>query len=194
MSWQTENDVPLIGGDGELLLRLARDSVAYGLEEGEPLPVDPTEFPEALRQVRATFVTLHLDGDLRGCIGVLQAARPLVVDVAQNAFAAAFQDPRFPPVTRPEAQKLTYHVSILSPPTPLTFTDQQGLLRQIRPGVDGLILEDGRYRGTFLPAVWESLPQPDQFLMHLKMKAGLPPDYWSPTLRVQRYTCQSISD
>jgi len=122
----------------------------------------------------------------------LEARRPLAEDVVQNAFAAAFGDPRFPPVTEPEVDKLDIHISVLSPLEEMHFASEADLLRQIRPGIDGLVLEDGPYRGTFLPAVWESLPDKRDFLRHLKIKAGLPPDYWSNTLRVWRYTTEMI--
>ena len=143
---------------------------------------------------RATFVTLNKFGELRGCIGHLEAIQPLIADVAENAFNAAFRDPRFQPVTASEFGDLEVHISVLSPPEPMVFTSEADLLRQIRPGIDGLILEDGAYRGTFLPSVWEQLPDPAQFLAHLKMKAGLPPNYWSDTLKVSRYTTESFSE
>jgi AmmeMemoRadiSam system protein A len=129
---------------------------------------------------------------LRGCIGTLQAFRPLVEDVAHNAYAAAFHDPRFPRLSAKEYAQLHYHISILSTPEPVKFKDEQDLLAQLRPGIDGLVLEEGLYRGTFLPQVWESLPEPKTFLRHLKQKAGLHPDYWSTTIKVQRYTVEEI--
>ncbi|HEC18430.1 MAG TPA: AmmeMemoRadiSam system protein A [Gammaproteobacteria bacterium] len=175
-----------------LLHKIARESIAYGLQHGRPLPVEVERFPRPLREPGASFVTLNKHGELRGCIGSLEAQRPLVEDVAHNAFAAAFSDPRFPPVTAQELPALEDHISVLSPATPMTFTSEADLLRQIRPGIDGLVLEDGWHRGTFLPSVWESLPDKEQFLQHLKMKAGLPPDYWSDTLRVSRYTTESF--
>lgn len=175
------------------LLEVARRSIEHGLETGRPLPVDVSAYPPALQAPGASFVTLNIDGRLRGCIGSLEAVRPLVEDVAHNAFAAAFRDPRFPPVTAAEAPHLDIHVSVLSPAEPMEFESEEDLLRQIRPGVDGLILEDHGRRGTFLPSVWESLPDPRDFLQQLKLKAGLPPDHWSDTLRVWRYTTESFS-
>ncbi len=176
------------------LLRVARTSIAHGLEQGRPLPVDPLEYDAELREERASFVTLNERGRLRGCIGHLQAIQPLVADVAENAFNAAFRDPRFPPVNAAEFDALEIHISILSPPEPMTFDSEEELLRQIRPGVDGLILEEGPYKGTFLPSVWEQLPDPRRFLAELKLKAGLPPDYWSEGIRVSRYTTESFSE
>jgi uncharacterized protein len=121
-------------------------------------------------------------------MGMLAACRPLAVDVAENACAAAFEDPRFEPLTEEEFEKVEIHISVLSPPEKVTFHSETDLLSKIRPGVDGLILQEGRQRGTFLPCVWDELPDPAQFLMHLKMKAGLPPRYWSDTLQISRYT------
>ncbi len=122
----------------------------------------------------------------------LVARRPLVEDVAHNAYAAAFSDPRFPPLARHELEGLDVHLSVLSPMEPLTFRSEADLLGQIRPGVDGLLLEEGRHVGTFLPSVWESLPDAETFWRALKRKAGLPADYWSPSLRVSRYTAASV--
>ncbi len=174
----------------ETLLRVARDSIASGLKHGHPLPVNADPFPPELQPLRATFVTLDLHGELRGCIGSLKASRPLVDDVAHNAFAAAFRDPRFLPVGEEEIPDLEIHISVLSPPEELSFTSEADLLRQIRPGVDGLILQDGYNRGTFLPSVWEQLPKAQDFLTHLKLKAALPPDHWSSTVEVWRYTTE----
>ncbi|TCT20691.1 AmmeMemoRadiSam system protein A [Thiobaca trueperi] len=181
--------------DGEqrrTLLEIATRSIAHGLERGIPLEVDPADYPQPLRAIRATFVTLEMAGNLRGCIGVLEAFRPLVEDVAHNAFAAAFEDPRFPRLRPTEFAGLDLKISILTPAEPLTFASEAELLSQIRPGIDGLILQDRRHRGTFLPSVWEQLPDPVDFLEHLKRKAGLPGGYWSNSLRVLRYTSESF--
>ena len=139
-------------------------------------------------------MTLHLHGNLRGCIGSLEAFRPLLIDVAENAYAAAFEDPRFDPLSVEEFGELEISISILSPSEPITFSSEEDLLQKIRPGIDGLILIEGRRRSTFLPAVWEDLPNPKDFLAHLKLKAGLPVDYWSNSLQVRRYTVQEIKE
>lgn len=178
----------------QALLDLARASIRHGLTHHCPLPVDPLFYPPPLREHRAAFVTLNKRGALRGCIGHLEASQPLVRDVADNAYAAAFRDPRFPPLTAAELDELEVHISVLSPPEPLRIHSEADLLEQLQPGVDGLILEAGRHRGTFLPAVWESLPRPEQFVAHLKVKAGLPPGYWSDDLRVARYTTEAFGD
>jgi AmmeMemoRadiSam system protein A len=174
------------------LLQLARDSIHYGLEHGEPLPVDTASFDEQLQRNGAAFVTLQINHQLRGCIGSLEAFQPLVEDIAHNAFAAAFRDPRFPMVSADEIDQLDIHISILTPAQEMTFHSEQDLLDQLRPGIDGLILEYGSHRGTFLPSVWESLPERRDFFDHLKMKAGLTADFWSDDVRVSRYETESI--
>jgi len=176
------------------LLALARQSIEHGLDQGRPLPVVLSDYPADLRVRRAAFVTLETGGRLRGCIGHLEAVQPLALDVAENTFAAAFRDPRFQPLTRPELARLSIEISVLTPSQPLSFTSEEELLRMIEPGRDGLILEEGTARGTFLPTVWESLPEPRVFLRHLKQKAGLRPDHWSDRVRVRRYRTESFSE
>ena len=185
--------MPLNESQRALLLQTARQSIEYGLRHQRALPVTPDDKPP-FDQAGASFVTLHRQGQLRGCIGMLQAYRPLLVDVAENAYAAAFRDPRFAPLQAQELDGLSVDISILSAPEELRFDDQQDLLARIRPGVDGLILAEGVKRGTFLPSVWESLPVAADFLQHLKLKAGLPGNYWSDTVKVWRYTTESFGD
>lgn len=180
--------------DRIILLDTARSSIRHGLDQGKALEVNADDYSEDLQAECACFVTLQIAGELRGCIGHLQAVQPLINDVAENAWAAAFQDPRFAPLSQAEFPRLEIHISILSPPQAMSFSSQQDLLTQIRPGIDGLILEDGYRRGTFLPSVWESLPDAPDFLDHLKLKAGLPASYWSDNIKVSRYTSESISD
>lgn len=175
------------------LLQVALASIESGLESGAPLQVDPGDYPPALSAIRACFVTLKHNDALRGCIGSLAPVSSLVEDVARNAFAAAFRDPRFLPLTAAELQDLDISISVLGPTEPLEFGSERELLGILRPGIDGLVLQDGGHRGTFLPAVWESLPQPADFLEHLKQKAGLPANYWSDTLEIQRYTTLSFA-
>lgn len=174
------------------LLELAGASIRKGLC-GESLTIRHADYPEPLREPRATFVTLHVDAGLRGCIGTLEARRPLVEDIVVNARAAAFEDPRFPALTWPEFERLDIHISVLSLPELVPFESEEDLLRRLRPHVDGLILEEGLRRGTFLPSVWEQLPEAREFLCQLKRKAGLPADYWSRHIRIRRYTAESIS-
>lgn len=140
------------------------------------------------------FATSSTRGELRGCIGHLEAVQPLVSDVAENAFAAAFRDPRFQSLTRPELARIAIELSVLTPSQPLSFAPEAELLRMLEPGRDGLILEEGAARGTFLPTVWDSLPEPRTFLRHLKQKAGLRPDHWSDRVRVRRYRTESFSE
>lgn len=174
------------------LITVAWDSIRHGLAHGAPLRPDRAAFPTVLRAHRAAFVTLHHFHSLRGCVGHLDPCMPLVLDVAENAFAAAFRDPRFSGLEPWEFHGLTLEVSVLSIPEPMHFRDETDLLRQLRPGVDGLILSEGAARGTFLPAVWEALPEPRQFLTELKRKAGLPPDWWSRSLRAARYQTEAF--
>lgn len=178
-----------------MLLELARDSIREGLTNGHALTVTVADWPEPLQAEGASFASLHrVDGSLRGCIGTLQARQPLVVDVAEHAWAAAFRDPRFPPLAPEEFEAITVELSVLSTTEPLPVSSEAELLTTVQPGKDGLILEDGPHRGTFLPAVWESLPDPEDFVRELKRKAGLPVDHWSPTLVVKRYRTESFSE
>lgn len=174
------------------LLGIARESVRYGLKHGKPLPLILEDYSKTLQEHRATFVTLKIHHELRGCIGTLAAYRPLVEDIANNAFAAAFRDPRFTPLTGGEFSLLQYHISVLNPTVPLPVANEADLFNKLQPNIDGLVLEDGFYRSTFLPSVWESLPTPEQFVQHLKLKAGLPANYWSDSLTFQRYSVEEI--
>lgn len=175
-----------------ILLDVAHASISNGLTQGRPLPIRREDYPSALQVSRACFITLQINAQLRGCIGSLEAFRPLVEDVAENAFAAAFRDPRFSPVNEQAFSQLDYHISILSPSKAIEFKTENDLLKKLRPDIDGLVLEEGDRRATFLPSVWESLPRPRQFLAQLKVKAGLPADYWSDSIKVERYTVEDI--
>lgn len=174
------------------LLQLAHDAILYGIQNGQSLSVNPNDYDNSLSEPRACFVTLHLNGQLRGCIGSLEAYRSLIDDIAHNAFAAAFQDPRFSPLTESEFNDVKIDLSILTPPAEMTFSSEDDLLEQMRPGIDGLIIEDMGRRGTFLPSVWEQLPEKEQFLQHLKLKAGLSPSHWSDSLTMSRYETESF--
>lgn len=185
---------PLTDQEKGLLSDTAADSIEYGIHRHEAFPVVVDRFPAALQQPGATFITLELGGELRGCIGSTEAYRPLVLDVAQNAFAAAFRDPRFSAVRVYDLPHLRFSISMLSPATELRFASEQELLAQLRPGTDGLTIEDGTHRATFLPQVWESLPRPQDFLAHLKRKAGLPELHWSDGFRAYRYTTEYVAE
>ena len=169
---------------GKMLLRLAREAIGADLWSN-PAPTIPDE--SWLREIRATFVTLMLDGRLRGCVGSLEAQRPLGTDIVSSAKSAAFADSRFSPLTRTEFARLDVEVSLLSGAKRILFEDHADLLRQIEPGEDGLILECDGKNATFLPQVWEGLPDPEQFLAQLKRKAGLDPATRTSRCKVCRY-------
>ena len=171
---------------GKILLRIARAALAQALSGAQPAAIPDEPW---LREPGATFVTLRrLDGELRGCVGSIEAHRPLAEDVAHNAVAAAFHDSRFPPLAPRELAEVSLEVSLLSSPEALPAPSEAEALRLLRPGVDGVILEYLGRRGTFLPQVWEQLPDPRDFLDHLATKAGLPRGFWAPEVRLSRYT------
>ncbi|GIW96995.1 MAG: hypothetical protein KatS3mg111_0328 [Pirellulaceae bacterium] len=178
--------------DRQTLLETARAAIRFGLVNKHMLPVDARGYPRTLQQEAATFVTLYRHGQLRGCIGTVVPVRPLIEDVAINAYHAAFDDPRFPPLRLEEFDAVRISISVLSPLMPMEFASEDDLLRQIRPGTEGLLLEYGSHRGILLPIVWKALPDRDLFWRQLKLKAGLPPDFWSPNLRVYRFTTERI--
>jgi len=176
----------------EILLRIAYQSIRSGLETRQPADVSTDAIPARLSARRASFVTLHAEEKLRGCIGSLEPRTSLAEDVSFNAYAAAFRDPRFRPLQADELDALSLDISVLGTPERLDFDSEPSLLGVVRPGIDGLILQEHDFRSTFLPSVWESLPDPAQFLGHLKLKAGLATDYWSTSIRVWRYTTESF--
>lgn len=169
---------------GKVLLPIARAAISQAL--GVPRAADETA--PWLAGYGACFVTLTQDGELRGCIGTLQAHRPLLLDVKSNAVSAAMRDPRFMPLGAEELDITTVEVSLLSPTIAMEVRDEADALAQMRPNVDGIIFEYGRYRSTFLPQVWEDLAQPREFLAMLRRKAGLPDDFWEEGVRLSRYT------
>lgn len=187
----SNGDVSLAPELRRQLLDVANDAIRTGVR-GARLHLHAEDYPAPLREQRASFVTLHVGHRLRGCVGTLEPHCSLVEGVARNAYAAAFEDPRFPPLTAAELPGIDVHLSILTTPQPMSFASEADLVAQLRPYEDGLVLQEGRWRGTFLPSVWEQVPDPHHFLRELKIKAGLPPGYWSPTLTVQRYRTESI--
>jgi len=190
---RNDNDAALLRRHGATLLSIASSSIEHGVERQRALPVEPEEFAPSLRESRATFVTLMLREQLRGCVGTCDASQPLVTDVAANAYAAAFQDTRFPPVERTELDQLDIRVSLLSLPEVLTFSSEADLLAQLRPGVDGLIIAEKGRRAVFLPEVWEMVAGPQDFLTHLKIKAGMAKTHWSGAIRAHRFTTRTIA-
>lgn len=199
---RSEDDVNLLTNDiiskhGDALIRFAASSILSALKpftnaaHSTLLQQNP-----ALNKPGASFITLNKLGQLRGCIGSIQAWQPLIKDIWGNARKAAFEDPRFPEVTLTEIEsgKIQISVSILSPQTPIHFSNEADLIDQLRPGIDGVVLKDGtRHNAVFLPSVWEQLPDSKQFLRRLKFKAGLPENYWSNTLQAWRYTAETKS-
>lgn len=178
--------------DRAALLKIARDSIQHGLEHRKPLRVDLELCSPALREPAAVFVTLTIQDELRGCIGTMESSLALAANVADYAHAAAFSDSRFAPLTPMEFDSIHIHISVLSPLEPVACESETDLIAKMRPGIDGLLLEEGRHRGTFLPSVWEKLTEPAEFLRRLKIKAGLSPSHWSPHMQVRRYTTTSI--
>lgn len=189
----------LTSEEGQWLVRLARASIAEKL--GCPLPDgqlrslhDQLQKP-VYAAPAGTFVTLVLDGSLRGCIGTISQPEPLVRNVRQNALSAAFRDPRFPPLTAAELTQIVIEVSVLSPPVPLAYKDIDDLLTRIRPGVDGVILRQKGASATFLPQVWKQLPRPEDFFSHLCLKAGLSAQAWREgDVDIETYQVQSFEE
>ena len=169
------------------LYGLAALSIRQGLEKGKVLKTKSEDLQGNLGENGASFVTLSKQTNLRGCVGSLEAKRPLAHDVLENAYAAAFRDSRFPFLRPEEWSDLDIKISVLSRAIAVVFYSEANLIAQLHPGIDGLILTDGNLRGTFLPSVWNDFPSPQAFLEQLKMKTKLPADYWSKTIRVERY-------
>lgn len=180
---------------GDSMLTVAAKSILNTLADKGPINIDLTSFPKELKDHGACFVTLQKDGELRGCIGSLEPRHPLVKDIAYNAYNAAFQDNRFPKLAKEEVYQsiISIHISVLSPQEPINFVDEKDFVRQLRPGIDGVVLVEGKHRGVFLPVVWIDLPEPQDFLNHLKRKAGLPEKHWSSKMKAWRYVTRSVS-
>lgn len=174
------------------LHELARASIELALQQGQLVPYDGEPEDPQLNRPSASFVTLRVGEELRGCCGTIEPARPLSEDVWNNAYASAFADPRFPPLLPHEWPETNIQISVLSEPERLGVRTEAQLLDVLRPGRDGLILQYGSRRSTFLPAVWEQLPEPVRFVRHLKMKAGWPIDFWPVDMEAWRYTTESF--
>ncbi len=171
---------------GAVLLSIAREAIAQGYE----LRAQYEWREQWLREPRASFVTLRLAGDLRGCIGSVDAHRALGDDVAHNAHAAAYRDSRFAPVPAAERERLQVEVSVLSPRVAFEAASEEEALKGLRPGVDGVCIEFREFHATFLPQVWENLPDPLDFLCELRRKAQLPVRFWDPAIKLSRYTVE----
>ena len=180
------------------LLSIARASIAHGLEHGDPLEAAYLEqaglISDALAAPAATFVTIKKHGDLRGCVGSLEVKFPLAVDVARNGYLAAFHDSRFAQLHAGELQHIHLEITVLSPHEPINVASEAQLLAELEPGRDGLVLECEGRRATFLPQVWEHLPDPSAFVAELKLKAGIPTRYWSHSVRAYRYRAESFAE
>lgn len=179
--------------DREILLDVAEAAIAAGFGAGPALELDPRAYRSHLQDPAAAFVTLRVEGSLRGCVGTIDAKEALLCSVARNAFGAAFFDLRFPPLSRQEFENLQITISILSTPERLECRSEEELLRQLGPHRDGLVLRSGAVMAIFLPAVWETLQDPPDFLRHLRLKAGLKPDGWSEDLRFERFTVEELT-
>jgi MEMO1 family protein len=183
-----DEDDKVIQALGPALIQLVRTGIMLGFDTGRPADVNPAaQLPPRLATPGAAFVTLRRNGMLRGCIGSAVATRPLIVDVAQHAFNAAFRDWRFPNLALGELAGLELSVSVLTEPVPMTFDDEAHLLSQLRPGIDGLTIQDTGRAALFLPSVWEEVPDPRRFLTLLKLKAGLPAEHFSPDFAARRF-------
>ena len=195
MPWVNVMVVTLSPNERRILLSLARQAIEDAVLDRPFTPLDLEGVPEALRQPGATFVTLTIQGSLRGCIGALEAYQPLAEDAREHAAAAALQDYRFPPLEENELKDLKIEISRLTPPQALSYQTSEELLERLRPGIDGVILRDGPRRSTFLPQVWEKLPQPADFLSHLCAKMGANPNLWcDKPLQVYTYQVEEFHE
>lgn len=195
MAGQAEKTTFLTDAQGQALVRLARQTIAAKL--GRPVAAVAPELlaDPALQTRHGTFVSLHLHGELRGCIGCMVAAEPLTDGVRRNALNAAFQDPRFSPLTADQLDEVDIEVSVLTDPAPLAYKDGADLVAKLRPNIDGVIIRKGHATATFLPQVWKQLPEPAAFLAHLCGKACLPMDAWRDgTLALSTYQVQYFSE
>ena len=185
---------PVDGEDGRLLVSLARAAIDEGVRNGSVGDPPLADVPPRLRHPQAAFVTLEQQGSLRGCVGGVEPVRPLATAVVRAACSAALADPRFAPLDALEVADLTLSVSVLSPLERWLASSNEELLAMLEPGLDGLVLTEGvSARGVFLPKVWDHVRGPDEFVARLKVKAGLAPDHWSPTLAVHRFTTEGFA-
>lgn len=179
----------------DILLGISRRTLEYATAGGARPHVDLEALPPGLREERACFVSFHIDGELRGCTGTLAARRPLADEVSLTTVQTAFNDPRFPPVTASETPQIRIDISVLTPSSTLSYDSPDDLLRLLRPGVDGVTLSLGPYRSTFLPQVWEHVPDTVEFLTMLSRKMGLPGDAWRhPRMKVDIYQSFNVAE
>ncbi len=175
------------------MLATALEAIQHGLDFGNHLRLTDQHYGQGMEDDRASFVTLKHDDLLRGCMGSLKPRETLIDNIAHNAYNAAFNDPRFSPIQPYVLQQIKIDISVLSALESLAFSTEDELLASLQPGVHGLVISDGDNSATFLPAIWEHLPAAEDFLRHLKIKANLGEDYWSSSLKAERYTVESLS-
>ena len=180
--------------DKRTLLGLARESIEAGLDLGTLAPQPGRSYPASLQEHRSAFVTLHLGHALRGCCGSIEPQYPLFEEVWRSAAAAAFGDPRFPALRASEWPRTHVHISVLERLQPMPSSSEEDVLNWLQPDIDGMVLQLGFARATFLPSVWEQLPDKRSFLQHLKAKAGWPIDFWSPEIQAWRYGTESFEE
>ena len=179
----------------QILLQIARQSLEAGVRGGKLPPLELRSLPPRLQEQGTAFVTLTIQGNLRGCIGALEPYQPLAEDVREHAIAAALQDYRFPNVQTDELSQIEIEVSRLTVPVPLEYNDAEDLLAKLRPGIDGVLLRDGPRRATFLPQVWEKIPNSADFLDNLCYKMGAPRDLWrKKPLQVSIYRVEEFHE
>ncbi len=185
----------LTDAEKQVLLRLAREALELGVRGKKLPPLDSTSLPPRLLEDGASFVTLTINHELRGCIGALEAYQPLAEDVREHAVAAALEDPRFPPVDESELSRIHIEVSYLTAPIPLEYSSSQDLIARLNPHQDGVILKYGNRRATFLPQVWDQISDPEDFLSHLCAKMGAPSNLWRDTkLQVYIYHVEEFHE
>jgi len=181
--------------EGKYLLGVARKTIKNRLFKSEEPQIDQEDMPEIFQKRLGTFVTINIEGNLRGCIGHIIPRETLIEGIKVNAINAAFRDPRFPPLSKEELDRIDIEISVLTPPKDLSYTDAEDLLKKLRPGTDGVIIKKGFYEATFLPQVWEQLPKKQEFLSHLCLKAGLSADSWmTEKLQVSTYQVQAFEE
>ncbi|PCK07402.1 MAG: AMMECR1 domain-containing protein [Alteromonadaceae bacterium] len=177
-----------------LLTSLAWQSIEIGMTHHRPLSVGVEEYPVPLQSKTAAFITIKIDGVLRGCMGSLEAKRPLVQDIVENAFAAAFRDTRFSPLTHAELDEISIELSLLTEMQALDIANEQGLKNILRPNIDGLMIQEGNKQATFLPQVWQEIPDCETFIQQLKREAGLSDSHWSDNIKCWRYQVHSLTN
>jgi len=186
---------PLTDAEKQTLLLIAREAIENAVKGKSAPPIDQTSLTQALREQGSSFVTLTIQGELRGCIGALEAYQPLAEDVREHAIAAALNDPRFPSVSEKELSRIQIEVSRLTSPQELDYADADDLLKKLRPHVDGVILKHGHRRATFLPQVWEKIPDSVEFLEQLCYKMGERGNLWQEAkLQVLTYQVEEFHE